>query len=1362
MHRGGAEVVGPIERQRRVRRRRLLHGFVVIAMAMLLAASVYGLASESLVQTLAEYAVRAAGGRLRVEGAQGSLLGTVRVARLVWHDPKVTVAVRQLEWTMGWYALLRGRVRVENLGAAHLDVLTEPSDTPWHPPATLRAPLGFELETVEVDEVVLRETGSDASIPLRHVRGSVRYDRAEWRVSGVRWTSPWGRVHGDVAMADRAPFAIRGQAQTVWSHAQEDIVVTVQAQGHLSDLHLDARSQWQGATWHAVAQGVPWAAQPLARLHLNWSDLDAARWHAQASTTRLSGSVSLEAEVGAVPWSAQWPTLRGRFTAINSLPGTISAGRVPWTRLETRWVLDAQRLYLEDLHAAGPPGSVTGRAEFWDWRSVRQGRVWPKFEVQIATKALNVAEVVDGMRATALRGSVEARAVPQGVAVAGQLEEGAQTLSTALLWTPEAVRVHHARWSAGQGYAELSGDMAMAAPYRFMAKARLVGFEPHLYVAVPAAWGAARLQGSIQARGHWGAQPQVDAEGTLFESRWREWPLRARWQLHWQPEGVQRVDMVARWGSSNLSVQGALGRAADRLLVQIEAPRLREWRRDWAGHLRTQIALSGSLSDPAVAWEGSGQALDFGPLGAMRELDGRGTVRGLMPWIRPWQSRAEPVVAPPRRGPPVPVWEGQMDLREARWGDWVWNRLEARLHGDALAHGLTLHAVAAAPAIDLRVHAAGGWREGVTGPWSGKIQEAVLGGEIPVRLREPAALSFGRSGLTLQPVRLEIDGADGALLDFEQASWREGRMRLQGRLQRASVRWLRYWPRAAFSGLRFEDAGALRLGARIDLTGEPGQPGGLQGVVELMRESGDLVFDLPGSSGRLETVAAGLNVAMARFEVAEGFMKAALTLEGSALGTLKAQAQAPWVSQGGHPWPAWDAPVRGQLAAELPSLAFARALAGEAWRFSGSLSAQAELTGTLAAPRLSGQVRGTQLFAEQRELGMRLTDGVLLANLRNNVLEIETLRFVSGRGRVSLTGALRPDERSQAVLVLDRLPIPLGAGQRLVVSGEARASLRGGELALRGALRADEGVLELSSRNTPRVSDDVVRVRDTVAAAEHRAQWDAARRSVAEGAERSAREPRRDERGFRIVSALSIDLGDAFRVFGNGLESRLTGQLTLQGFIPDAPRLHGTLRMVQGTYIGFGQKLEIERGVLVFSGPVDNPAIDVLAYRRYLPVEAGVALTGTAQNPRLVLVSRPDVPEPDKLSWLVLGVGADQSRSGGQSAALQAAAATLLASADPSMTGPGLAKSFGLDVVSIRTGQAGGSGAPSSAAASAQDSIVMLGKRLSQRIFVSYEQSLRGLQNLVRLQYEITERLSVRGRAGTQNGLDLLWTYRYD
>ena len=259
---------------------------------------------------------------------------------------------------------------------------------------------------------------------------------------------------------------------------------------------------------------------------------------------------------------------------------------------------------------------------------------------------------------------------------------------------------------------------------------------------------------------------------------------------------------------------------------------------------------------------------------------------------------------------------------------------------------------------------------------------------------------------------------------------------------------------------------------------------------------------------------------------------------------------------------------------------------------------------------------------------------------------------------------------------------------------------------------------------------------------------------------------------FSIHEAMAVRDGRVLMVGSNAdvLATRgdatsvidLEGRLVLRGRLPEAPRLTGTVRIAQGTWTGFGQKLEIERGTLVFSGPVDNPAIDVVAYRRYLPVEAGVALTGTARVPKLALVSRPDVPEPEKLSWLVLGTGTDTSRSGAQTVALQAAAATLLAGGDPNAKVPSLASTFGLDVVSIRTGQVGNSGESGSAASSAQDSIVTLGKRITDRLFVSYEQSLRGLHNLLRLQYELNERLSVRGSAGTRSAIDLLWQYRYD
>ena len=103
----------------------------------------------------------------------------------------------------------------------------------------------------------------------------------------------------------------------------------------------------------------------------------------------------------------------------------------------------------------------------------------------------------------------------------------------------------------------------------------------------------------------------------------------------------------------------------------------------------------------------------------------------------------------------------------------------------------------------------------------------------------------------------------------------------------------------------------------------------------------------------------------------------------------------------------------------------------------------------------------------------------------------------------------------------------------------------------------------------------------------------------------------------------------------------------------------GTIRAVAGTYYAFGQRLDIDRGQLLFDGPANNPALDVVALRKNLAVEAGIELTGTVKVPRVRLVSNPPVPDNEKLSWLLTGQGLDRANRA-DLAALSAASASLL------------------------------------------------------------------------------------------------------
>ena len=104
-----------------------------------------------------------------------------------------------------------------------------------------------------------------------------------------------------------------------------------------------------------------------------------------------------------------------------------------------------------------------------------------------------------------------------------------------------------------------------------------------------------------------------------------------------------------------------------------------------------------------------------------------------------------------------------------------------------------------------------------------------------------------------------------------------------------------------------------------------------------------------------------------------------------------------------------------------------------------------------------------------------------------------------------------------------------------------------------------------------------------------------------------------------------------------GLDAGLLG--SIQILLSDG-RLTGVgaLRTRGGGIEAYGQKLR-RRGTLTFQGRLDNPVLDIEALRTGEQVEAGVKVAGTAQRPRIDLVSYPDVSDVEKLSCCCWGAG---------------------------------------------------------------------------------------------------------------------------
>jgi translocation and assembly module TamB len=190
--------------------------------------------------------------------------------------------------------------------------------------------------------------------------------------------------------------------------------------------------------------------------------------------------------------------------------------------------------------------------------------------------------------------------------------------------------------------------------------------------------------------------------------------------------------------------------------------------------------------------------------------------------------------------------------------------------------------------------------------------------------------------------------------------------------------------------------------------------------------------------------------------------------------------------------------------------------------------------------------------------------------------------------------------------------------------------------------------------------------------------------------------------------------------------------------------------MVNGLVFAVGQRLEVDPGELIFDGAIDNPALNVIAWRRNQAVEAGLQVSGNLHTPRIQIASNPPVPEAERLAWLVLG-RAPTEASRADLGLLQAAAGTLLARGESLPLDRRVARAIGLDELTLRgTGEAEGN-------------VVAFGKRISDRLYVSYEQGVGAtVSNLVKLDYALGRRWSLRAESGTTSGAGLFYRFSWD
>ncbi|HWH84133.1 MAG TPA: translocation/assembly module TamB domain-containing protein, partial [Burkholderiaceae bacterium] len=1129
---------------------------------------------------------------------------------------------------------------------------------------------------------------------------------------------------------------------------------------------LDAR-----ATLH------PFAAWPLGELQARTEALDLSAFASAAPVTALSG------EARAATTGADQPA-SVTLDLANALAGRWDENRLPVQRLTLALAARPDRpsdLELQRLEAvlgtpAAEAGKLTGSGR-WSpqgWQLAAQLDALRPSRLDARAPAMLFSGPVT-LAGGAASAPIELKADLTGaLAGRGPVRHAQLALDASL--QPLRVEVRSLRASAGGARASASGVLSRAAadaPWALKAKAALVDIDPAVWwpgaddsawrraptrlnanadvdlVVPPSALAAAPLAALAALRGQ--------AALTIANSLIAGVPLTGEAHLRTTPgaptQALVRLDAAGNTlrGEGRIATAGT-GRddawtlAIDAAALERLAPAFRLFRASaddaaLAGALHATATLSGRW--PTLATQGrlDAERLHVGTLGIdtaqahwtlASAADARADTEATLTGVRvasgaapgpaleslvlrlQGTGRAHTLDVRAESKSQPPAWAGALQPGSATGA--TGSRTLARLQAQG---GL----------VDAAGSALAGWR--------GTLQQLDLRGSAPgaaplLHTQDvgiDAQWAGGPARATVQPGRADVLGAS---LRWSRVAWQAaatpgGDASIEAE---AEVDPLRIAPLLARAQPDFGWGGDLTIAGHLKLKSTPS----FSADVVIERRAGDLTV-----TDELGTRALGLTDLRVGLAAADGTWNFTQGLAGRTLGVV-AGAEVVRTSPRAL-WPAADAPLQGVIELRVDDLGTWGNWVPPGWRLGGALHSSASLGGRFGAPEYTGSVEGTRLAVRNFLEGVNISDGDVAIRLQGTTARIDRFTARGGNGTLRLDGQAQLGAAPQAQLTLraDKFQLLGRVDRRVVASGSGRLALDAKRVALDGRFDVDDGLIDFTRSDAPALAGDVTVVR--AAGVPSPAAAASAAAAPTPAAVPSAMPSR------EVALDLRVGLGEKLRIRGRGLDARLRGDLHLTS--PGGHlAVNGTVRAEDGTYAAYGQKLAIDRGLITFSGAVENPRLDIEATRPNLDVRVGVAVTGTAAAPRIRLFSEPELSEIDKLSWLVMGRASD-GLGRGDTALLQRAALALLAGEGGGPT-DSLTKALGLDDLSVR--QTDGE---------VKETVIALGKQLSKRWYVGYERGLNATTGSFQLIYRIAQRFTLRAQSGDDNSVDVIWTWRW-
>ncbi|MEK0363172.1 translocation/assembly module TamB domain-containing protein [Pseudomonas sp. CBC3] len=399
-------------------------------------------------------------------------------------------------------------------------------------------------------------------------------------------------------------------------------------------------------------------------------------------------------------------------------------------------------------------------------------------------------------------------------------------------------------------------------------------------------------------------------------------------------------------------------------------------------------------------------------------------------------------------------------------------------------------------------------------------------------------------------------------------------------------------------------------------------------------------------------------------------------------------------------------------------LSVARPFVAQVERLNGQLNGRGELSGSLQAPQVNGELRLSNAEIAGSELPVSFEQLQVRALIEGERVRVDGDWRSGEQGRGAIAGTLNWTDALDLDMRISgsRLPVIVEPYAELEVEPDLRLELAGDQLAVSGKVRVPRGDIQVRDLppSTVRVSEDAVIV----------------------GTEaEDAQTP------LAIRMDIDVEVGqDRLRFSGFGLTADLAGYL----HIGDNLDARGELNLNNGRYRAYGQRLTIRRAQLLFTGVLSQPFLNIEAIRRIDSdnVIAGLRITGSAEQPRVDVFAEPAMSQEQALSYLVLGrpLGTDS----GENNMLAQAALGLGLAGSASITG-NVAQRLGIEDFQLDTE---GSGTETSVVASG---------RLTDRLTLRYGVGVFESANTVALRYQLTKRIFLEAASGLASSLDVFY-----